>query len=65
MKSIKVHNHAPSTRRATLPDHEHSARRARAKTLGLPRKSKPTPPAAKSALFLSHRLAQPDLGTFD
>jgi hypothetical protein len=64
MKSLKIHSQAPSMRRTTLPEHEHTARRARAKTIGLPRKAKPTPPA-KPALFLTHPLAQPHIGGCD
>ncbi len=65
MKHLQIHTQAPSTRRTTLPDHEHAARRARAQSLGLPRKQKPTPPPPPPALFLRHRLAQPDLGGLD
>lgn len=63
MKSIKIHNHAPSSRRETLPHHEHAARRARAKSIGLPRKQNSTPPTTKPSLFLTHPLSQPDLSS--
>lgn len=65
MKHIQIRSQAPSTTRQTLPDHEHAARRARTKILGLPCKQKFAPPAAKPALFLTHRLSQPDLNGFD
>lgn len=65
MKHIQIHSQAPSTRRQTLPNHEHAARRSRTKILGLPRKSKPAPPPPAPALFLTHRLSQPDLNGFD
>jgi hypothetical protein len=65
MKHIQIHSQAPSTHRTTLPDHEHAARRARAASLGLPRKQKPTPPAPQPALFLTQRLAQPEIGGID
>ncbi len=65
MKHVQILSQAPSTRRTTLPDHEHAARQARAKSLGLPRTSKPAPPAQKPALFLTHRLSQPEIGGID
>jgi hypothetical protein len=73
MKSIKVHNHTPSSRREHLPEHEHAARRARAnrgprrtcslgwKSLGLPRKTKSTSTTPKPGVFLTHQLSQPEV----
>ena len=58
---MKIRSKAPSMRYTTLPEHEHAARRARAKTVALPRKVKPTPPA-KPALSPTHPPAQPHNG---